>query len=40
MAPEEGIIHLIKLKAVEPQAYITSTRSLLVNGHIPEQPRG
>ncbi|SCB62389.1 IS66 C-terminal element [Rhizobium aethiopicum] len=33
MAPEEGAIHLIKLNAVDPQAYLTATLTAIVNGH-------
>lgn len=33
MAPEEGAIHLIKLKAVDPLAYLSATLTAIVNGH-------
>jgi len=33
MAPEEGAIHLIKLNAVDPLAYLTTTLTAIVNGH-------
>ncbi|MNL60954.1 hypothetical protein D3C87_1848140 [compost metagenome] len=37
MAPEEGAIHLIKLNAVDPLAYLSVTFTAIVNGH--EQSR-
>jgi hypothetical protein len=33
MAPEEGAIHLIKLNAVDPLAYLTNTLTAIVEGH-------
>ncbi len=33
MAPEEGAIHLIKLNAVDPLAWLTSTLTAIINGH-------
>ncbi len=33
MAPEEGAIHLIKLNAVDPFGYLTSTLTAIVDGH-------
>jgi transposase len=32
MAPEEGAIHLIKLGAADPHAYLTRTLSAIVRG--------
>jgi hypothetical protein len=33
MAPEEGAIHLIKLNAVDPFAYLSATLTAIVKGH-------
>jgi len=33
MAPDEGAIHLIKLNAVDPLTYMTSTLTAIVGGH-------